>query len=52
MASSDNEKWWAESARLKEKNKRRAKRRAETPVWLRKQQKAAAKQAAETREEK
>lgn len=52
MASEANERWWAESARLKAKNQRRAKRRADTPVWLRKKNKAAAEQVAEQREEK
>lgn len=31
MASPENEKWWKESARLKEKNARRAERRAANP---------------------
>lgn len=31
MASPENTKWWTESARLKEKNKRRAARRAANP---------------------
>jgi len=31
MASPENEKWWKESARLKEKNARRSKRRKANP---------------------
>ena len=31
MASPENEKWWKESARLKEKNARRSQRRKENP---------------------
>ena len=31
MASPENEKWWKESARLKEKNARRAQRRKDNP---------------------
>jgi hypothetical protein len=31
MASPENEKYWKESARLKEKNARRAQRRANNP---------------------
>jgi hypothetical protein len=31
MASPENEKWWKESTRLKEKNARRSQRRKENP---------------------
>lgn len=31
MASPENEKWWKESARLKEKNARRSERRKTNP---------------------
>jgi len=33
MASPENTKWWDESARLKEKNKRRSQKRATEKPW-------------------